>query len=87
MKSSDTRIGEWVNVMGYIGCRTCTKDADQSTRTKVPSGRRKLGTETHEAKVQAVLLWSAGAVKLGDYEKNLENRKRVGKESNAEFVS
>ena len=95
MKSSDTRIGEWVNVMGYIECGTSTsftKDVDQCTRTKVPSGRRELETKTspgqcHEAKVQAVLLWSAGAVKLGDYEKNLDNRKRVEKESNAEFIS
>ena len=95
MKSSDTRIGEWVNVIGYIECGTSTswrKDADQCARTKVTSGRRELGTKTsagqcHEAKVQAVLLWSAGAVKLGGYEKTLENRERVEKESNAEFIS
>lgn len=55
-----TQVGAWINVVGYykepiavIDGKTRT-DTDKSVATSV--------------KVDAVLIWSAGAVKLDDYE-------------------
>ncbi|KXH39502.1 hypothetical protein CNYM01_10632 [Colletotrichum nymphaeae SA-01] len=56
MTSNQTRIGEWVNVVGYL--------------TPAPPGTRAKGT-THEpriAAVQALMLWSAGPLNLQRYE-------------------
>jgi hypothetical protein len=65
LKSTDTRIGEWVNVMGYI--------------TATPSTQR-LGTEQTKSttSVQAIVLWSAGSVRLEEYEKSLSDQLHRG---------
>ncbi|OHE97955.1 hypothetical protein CORC01_06818 [Colletotrichum orchidophilum] len=56
MTSSQTSIGEWVNVIGY--------------RTPAPPGTRAKGTtrEPRKAAVQALMLWSAGPLNLQRYE-------------------
>jgi hypothetical protein len=58
LHSTDTRIGEWVNVMGYI---------------TVPSSKQDCRSKAKQANVsvQAVVLWSAGSVKVDEYEKFL----------------
>ncbi|KAK1512083.1 uncharacterized protein CCOS01_05700 [Colletotrichum costaricense] len=57
-KGSDisTRIGEWVNVVGYL--------------TPAPPGTRAKGTtrEPRIAAVQAIMLWPAGPLNLQRYE-------------------
>lgn len=59
LKSTDTQIGEWINVIGYVQEREV-----------------KLG---HKAvRVQAIMLWSAGSIKLADYEKAVKERKEAG---------
>ncbi len=58
LKSTDTRVGEWVNVMGYM----TSLPGDHTVLSGFP------GTVTT---VQAIVLWSAGSVKLDDYEKIL----------------
>lgn len=55
--SNETRIGEWVNVMGYIS------DAESKTRSSV--------SEKSGVHVQAIVLWSSGPLDLGGYEKSL----------------
>ncbi len=64
LASTDTRIGEWVNVMGYV------------TR---PRSEHKYITESikHGTFIQAVVLWAAGSVKLQEYERSLTNQLQV----------
>lgn len=65
LKMTDTQVGEWVNVMGYL-------EADPTKR-----GRGKEKREDKEVtlvRVQAIVLWSAGSVRLGDYEDALLRR-------------
>ncbi len=64
MKSTDLQVGHWVNIIGYLEAR--------------PSWwRQEIGGETVGAKVQAIMLWSAGGVKLGEYEKALAERQTM----------
>lgn len=87
LKSTDTRIGEWVNVMGYIERQGGTSQAPRELDGRVRSRKRKPGVDAvnqwngGEVKVQAIMLWSAGAIKLSEYEKSLEGRKRREEES------
>lgn len=84
MKSADTQVGEWVNVMGYIereGNETPSSEGGDRN-VAATDNRRQWKTQkvARDVKVQAVMLWSAGAVKLGEYEKNLESRMGVEKQ-------
>ncbi len=68
LKPTDTQIGEWVNVIGHI--------TDAPPRRQGTRRTRSLGTG-NVVNVQAVVLWSAGSVKLGDYERILGERREV----------
>ncbi|KUJ11973.1 uncharacterized protein LY89DRAFT_593878 [Mollisia scopiformis] len=57
MKSNDTQIGEWVNVMGYL---TSRKEKQTPNRP------------TLEVGVQAIVLWSSGSFNLQAYEESLD---------------
>lgn len=59
LKSSDTSIGEWVNVTGPIMAPPPDKNMSPSVTY-----------------VQAINLWSAGPVKLHEYETALTDRLR-----------
>jgi len=66
LKSNDTRIGEWVNILGYI---TPTPPETQNIIIgSITSGEPRLSM------VQAILLWSAGSVRLQEYERSLAKR-------------
>lgn len=54
--SDQTRVGEWVNVIGYI--------------TSTSSNPRNAGKPT--VQVQAILLWSAGPLNLQKYEASVK---------------
>ncbi|KAF0322568.1 telomere capping CST complex subunit domain-containing protein [Colletotrichum asianum] len=60
LKSEQTRIGEWVNVVGYL--------------TPASLGTRAKGTtrEPQHVAVQALMLWSAGPLNLQRYEATFE---------------
>ncbi len=58
--SDQTRVGEWVNVIGYITDPAPLADGTGSNRG---------GPKVH---AQAVLLWSAGPVDVGRYETSLK---------------
>ena len=66
LKTTDTEIGEWVNVVGYV-------ERDETVRRDRDGGRKLdwIGT----VRVQAIMLWSAGGVKLKDYEEAVQKRK------------
>lgn len=72
LKSTDTQVGEWVNVIGYIA-ELAALDSRTERKARVEVLRRETVC------VQAVMLWSAGAIKLGEYERVLQERKEVGK--------
>lgn len=50
LRYTDTQIGEWINVLGYVQSKSRDSPAPLSTN------------------VQAVMLWSAGFIKLDEYE-------------------
>ncbi|KAK4679243.1 hypothetical protein QC764_202430 [Podospora pseudoanserina] len=56
LKAEQTRLGEWVNVIGYV----------TSTDSK------KLGDMNPVVEVQATLLWSAGPLNLEKYEASVQ---------------
>jgi hypothetical protein len=61
LESTDTRVGEWINVMGYI--------------TLAPSMLSLTGEPLSDTVfVQAIALWSAGCIRLQEYEKVLGER-------------
>ncbi|KAI9831673.1 MAG: hypothetical protein M1819_004739 [Sarea resinae] len=68
LKSTDTEVGEWVNVIGYIAVppRTMKKSTMAMQRAQ-------------HVNVQAIMLWSAGAIKIDDYERTLEQRLEMAK--------
>lgn len=59
MKSTETQIGEWVNVMGYI--------TDNQKQNRIID-------ENSEISVQALVLWSAGPFNRTSYEKSLDQK-------------
>jgi hypothetical protein len=61
MSAGHTRVGEWVNVIGYI---TAVHSAPQSLQ-KVTA-----------VYVQALILWSAGSFDLHGYEKSLDQQRQ-----------
>jgi hypothetical protein len=59
LKSNETRIGEWINVIGYV-VSPQREEANDSTVESVT--------------VQAIVLWSSGPLKLDSYEKCLDQQ-------------
>jgi len=59
LKANDTQVGEWVHVIGYV--------TDEQRKTRNPMS-------TASSSVQAIVLWSAGPVKLHNYEKSLTDQ-------------
>lgn len=56
--------GSWINVIGYVRSRS------MPTARRSSTSRRKAMVELPE--IQAVLIWSAGAVQVDKYEKTME---------------
>ncbi|KAL8862678.1 MAG: hypothetical protein Q9178_001176 [Gyalolechia marmorata] len=75
LKHTDTQVGEWVNVMGYV------QGVGKQNGGK-KGARRGMEHETSQGeivKVQAVMLWSAGGLKVWEYENALDMRKTMEK--------
>lgn len=70
LKPTDTQVGEWVNVIGYV-----TSQPVFTAKKERKSGSEALKRAT--VSVQAVMLWSAGSIKLGEYERVLAERQEV----------
>ena len=71
LRSTDTRVGEWVNVVGYVEADNVKLDKEVRGGSREWRGGDIEGQDGEMArpKVQAVMLWSAGGVKLADYER------------------
>ena len=87
LKREDMQVGAWVNVMGYAGevLREGKRGRGQGNGQRktllakkkedgVPEGPRAV-----RVRVQAIMLWSAGAIKVGEYEGTLEERSKMEK--------
>lgn len=87
LKREDTEVGAWINVMGYVErvWREGKREQGQGQgKTVLAKDKRKWELEEPKAvrvKVQAIMLWSAGGVKIGEYEKVLEERLKLEKGS------
>ena len=80
LKSTDTQVGEWVNIMGYV--------------EEVPRGLGK-GNGNGEGRgngmgekrgispvrIQAIMLWSAGGLRLGEYEEAVLARLKTDRDN------
>ena len=62
LKSNETQLGEWVNVIGYVR-------SQQQYRLRNFSDIVIL-----HISVQAIVLWSSGPLKLDEYERSLEQQ-------------
>ena len=67
VKGTDIQLGEWVNVIGYVR----NKREHCSIRNEGASQR---GESVRMVHVQAVMLWSAGALKVEAYEQAVASR-------------
>ncbi len=59
IKSEHVRVGEWVNIIGYISAIAHPSPAKPSNQVR---------SEVH---IQAMLLWSAAALDIQEYERTL----------------
>ena len=74
-------VGEWVNVVGYVAdsVEVPQTKADGWTtyeRKKKASGTLRVG-KVIEARIDAIVVWNTGVLRLGDYESALEARLQV----------
>lgn len=69
-----------MNVMGYVEAKTTGSRHGKG-------GRNDMCTELVGVKVQAIMLWSAGSLKLGEYEQALASMKNVEQDIECEEVS
>ncbi|KAI9670487.1 MAG: hypothetical protein M1817_004354 [Caeruleum heppii] len=67
LKSTDTQTGEWLNVIGYVNGTSVVEERKR--------GRQREAMQV--VHVQAIVLWSAGSIKLGEYERILHERQRI----------
>ena len=71
-------VGEWINVVGYVvdAVEVSKPKADgwiPSQRKKKASGTPRVG-KVVEVRVDAIVVWNTGVLRLGDYESTLEAR-------------
>lgn len=81
LQTTDTQVGEWVNVIGYVESTNGACDARRQQlhgESAQQQGGKEAARRTRGVyRVQAIMLWSAGAVRITDYERALEERKRL----------
>ncbi len=87
LKREDMQVGAWVNVMGYVeGVLKEARREQGQGRTGLAkrngNGVRE-GPRAVRVRVQAVILWSAEGVKIGEYERTLEEKLKLEKDSRA----
>ena len=82
LKREDIQVGAWVNVIGYVEGISSDKIGSEHRLMDREKGRHASHhDEMIRVKVKAVMLWSAGALKTGEYERALEERLQVNGES------
>ncbi|CAD6569148.1 MAG: hypothetical protein ASARMPREDX12_002225 [Alectoria sarmentosa] len=89
LEREDTQVGAWVNVMGYM--EGVLKEEEEEREQREGQGKTRLAMERRttagkgrsavRVHVQAIMLWSAGGLKIGEYERILEERLKLEKGS------
>lgn len=78
LKRENTQVGAWVNIIGYVegvyGKREEVKKKSKSGGEGIATGS---DMEPVKVRIKAVVMWSAGSLKLGAYEAALEERLRL----------
>ena len=71
LKREDIVVGAWLNIVGYI-----EEIMNKREKVRVFDGNMGQGRipRVNLVKVQAIMLWSAGSVKIGEYERALIER-------------
>ncbi|KAK0516870.1 hypothetical protein JMJ35_000025 [Cladonia borealis] len=71
LKREDVAVGAWVNIVGYV-----EEVINKREKAKDLNGNTGQGgiSRVDLVKVQAIMLWSAGAIKIGEYERALTQR-------------
>ena len=83
LKREDMEVGAWVNVVGYVqemlkgGKGEQRQEQGKAISVKKNGNWARGGPKAMMVRVHAVMLWSAGAVKIGEYEKVLEARLKL----------
>ena len=72
VNSTDFQAGSWLNVIGYV-----RRSSQRQEKRKGPDADH--GSILEDLDVQAVMIWDAGAIKVGDYEAILAHQKEVAK--------
>ena len=85
LRREDTLVGAWINVVGYVeevlkeGKSRQGQGKTGAVGEKEAEGQE--GSRARRVRVQAVMLWNAGGVKIGEYERTLEDRLKLEKGS------
>ena len=71
LKREDIVVGAWVNIAGYV-----EETMNKREKVKAMDGNMGRGRipRVDLVKVQAIMLWSAGSIKIGEYERALTER-------------
>lgn len=92
LKREDTQVGAWINVVGYVE-EVLREGSRRGQRQRQGQGQEKTvlatgkgeevgeGSRMVRVRVQAIMLWNAGGVKIGGYERTLEERLELEKGS------
>ena len=71
LKREDTVVGAWVNIVGYVGETMNKTEEVRDLDGNVGQGGI---PRVYLVKVQAIMLWSAGSISIGEYERVLTER-------------
>lgn len=92
LKREDTQVGAWINVVGYVE-EVLREGSRRGQRQRQGQGQGKTvlatgkgeevgeGSRMVRVRVQAIMLWNAGGVKIEGYERTLEERLELEKGS------
>lgn len=82
------QVGAWINVVGYVeevlkeGGKRGQGQGQENMVVATKKGERvEEGPRMVRVRVQAIMLWNAGGVKIGGYERTLEERLELEKRS------
>ncbi|KAJ5215083.1 hypothetical protein N7468_010762 [Penicillium chermesinum] len=83
MNAEQLRVGAWLNIMGYIrdantsSSFTSSQMDSQSESSQSSPGAMSAGVTPRPVCVEAVMVFSAGAIAVGDYERILRQAQEV----------
>ena len=75
LKREDTVVGAWVNIVGYVEEVNTKREKGKELEGNLGQGKIR---RVNLVKVQAIMLWSAGSIKIGEYERALTERLELG---------